>query len=155
MLQLTIKNNEEDTWISSSLSKAPIESLLNTSKCESFLQLISLIDWIKSQFELRYPIVHWLTNEKSQWFGNSQKIENHDFLTFTKQQRVISLEIFWHAEIINKQEIVMTIKAKINHTTVVELPLGLCKQYDPENIRRLFELQLKNLIDLLYKYKNM
>jgi hypothetical protein len=139
----------KDSCFPPPLLKNQIESLSYTSKRDSFLQLVLLIDWIKNQFQIRYPCVSWSTNEESEWSGKGRQIEHHDTLTFQKQYVII-----WCAKIDNNQELVMNITVKINNTTAIQLPLGVWKQYEQEKIKeeilKTFELELKNLIDMLY-----
>ncbi len=156
MLRLTMNESNDNTCFSPPLPTKEIQSLFDTSKPESFLQVASLIDWIKRQFEIRYhPNVHWLTNEKSRWSGCSQQIKNSDILTFKKQQLSIEIEIIWYAEINKNQELRMNIIAKIDDKTNFQLPLGVWKQYEQEKILKDFESELKILIEILYKNKNM
>jgi len=152
MIQLLAKKKENDGYFPLAINQ--IEPWSCTTKSDSFLQLVSLIDGIKKQFQIRYPSILWSTNEKSRWSGDSRQIENHDFLTFKKQKVIIPIEIIWHAQMDDKQDLTMTIIAKINNKINVELPLGIWKQYEEEKnkeeIFKAFELKLKILIDILY-----
>jgi hypothetical protein len=62
------------------------------------------------------------------------------------------------AEINKNQELSITITAKGNGTTSNVLPLGVWKRYEQENdkeeILKTFELELKTLIDILYRNKD-
>jgi hypothetical protein len=155
MLQLVTKNNEENSCFPPPLSKKQIESSLTTIKPNSFLQLASFLDSMKRQFSIRYPDIHWSTDDKCQWFGHNRHVQNKDYLTFQKQQRSIEIETFCLVEINQNQEFIMKIIATINKNNKVTLPLGVWKQYDQENTReeifKIFELELKILIDIFYR----
>ncbi|CAF1455218.1 unnamed protein product [Rotaria sp. Silwood1] len=161
MLQLIKKNNEEDkSYLTSSINKQT-ELLICTPKNDSFPQLVFLIDWLKQEFEKHSENLHWSPNNKqSQWSGNNRHIENYDILHFQKEQFKISFEIKWNVTINNNNELHMIIKAKINQTIVIQLPLGIWQQYHKDNIKqdilKNVQIQLNNLLDLLYyKEKNI
>jgi len=155
MLQLVTKSNEENSCFPLPLSKKQIESSMTKTKPNSFLQLVSLIDSMKRQFSLRYPDIHWSTDEKIQWWGRNQQVENTDVLTFEKQYRPIVVDIHCRARINNNQELMITVMAKMNENNIITLPIGIWKEYEEENtkeeILKIFELELKILIDILYK----
>ncbi|CAF1163774.1 unnamed protein product [Rotaria sordida] len=161
MLQLTKKNNEEDkSYLTSSINNQT-ELLKYTSKNDSFPQLVFLIDWLKQEFEKHSENLHWSPNNKqSQWSGNNRYIENYDILHFQKEQFKISFEIKWNVTINNNNELHMIIKAKINQTIVIQLPLGIWQQYHKDNIKqdllKNVQIEIDNLVDLLYyKEKNI
>lgn len=155
MLQLATRNNEENTCFSPPLSKKQIESSTTTIQPNSFLQLASLINSMKTQFSIRYPDISWSTDNKSQWTGQGKYVQNTDFLTFKKQQRSIIIETCCRVWINKNQELVISFMAKINEGNKVTLPLGIWQKYEGEDvleeIRKVFELELKVLIDILYR----
>jgi len=157
ILRLATRNNEENNCFPPPLSKKQIKSSLNTSKPEYFLQLALMIDSMKRQFSIRYPDMHWSTDNQSRWSQNDQQVRNRDFVTFEKLQRSIVIETLCCAEINKNQELVMIIKARDNQKNEVTLPLGIWKQYEQEDIKeeilKIFELELKILIDIFYKEK--
>jgi hypothetical protein len=159
ILQLVTKNNEENNCFPPPLSKKQIESSVTTIKPNSFLQLASLIDSMKRQFSIRYPDISWSTDNKIQWSGDNQQVQNTDVLTFQKQQRSIVIETCCHAWINKNQELMIKITARVNQINKVTLPLGIWKQYEQEDvqeeIRKIFELELKILIDIFYKKRIM
>jgi hypothetical protein len=155
ILQLATRNNEENNCFPPPLSKKQIQSSMTTIKPNSFLQLASLIDSMKTQFSIRYPGISWSIDNKSQWSGNNQKVQNTDVLTFQKQQRSIVIETCCRAWINKNQELTIEMMARANQINKVTLPLGIWKQYEQEDvqeeIRKIFELELKILIDIFYK----
>ena len=157
MLRLVTKNNEESSVLPPATSKKQAGPLLDILPPNSFLQLVSLIDWMKRQFQMRYSNVHWSTGVENEWRGHSQQVKNRDILTFQKQNRSIMINMICCAEIDEKQELVLTIMAKVNGMTNIQLPHGAWKEYERENVKedilKTFELQLKTLIDILYKNK--
>jgi serine/threonine protein kinase len=159
ILRLATRNNEENNCFPPPVSKKQMKSSLNTSKPEYFLQLASTIDLMKRQFSIRYPDMHWSTDNQSRWSQNDQQVRNRDFVIFEKQQRSIVIETLCCAEINKNQELVMEIKARNNQRNEVTLSLGVWKQYEQEDIKeeifKIFELELKILIDIFYKEKFM
>ena len=155
LLQLTTKNDEESSCLPPPLSKKQIESSV-IPKPNSFLQLASLIDSLKRQFSTRYPSVQWSTDEKCQWSGHSQYVQVEDPLTFHRTERTVLIDTLCCATIKKNGEVEMIFKAKINpRRTEFIVSLGIWKQFDrddvKENIYQVFELQVKILIEILYK----
>lgn len=103
---------------------------------------------------MRYPDVRWLADDKCQWSGHNQQAQVIDSLTFDHFSRSIIIETLCQATLNNNQELEIILMAKIDSTKKVTLPLGTWKQFDQENIReeiyKIFELELKILIQILY-----
>lgn len=158
MLHLATKNNETDSVFPPIILQKQTQRFFVASQIDSFLRLGSLIDWMKRQFQIHYPSIHWSTNDKSQWSGHSRQVKNIDILKFQKQQKSIIIEMICCVEINKNQELSITITAKGNGTARNLLPLGIWKQYeqedDTEKILKTFELELKILIDILYRDKD-
>ncbi|UJR11175.1 hypothetical protein I4U23_015356 [Adineta vaga] len=148
-LQLTEinSNNAEESSLIQSLSNIPSTlSLSNAFECNPFLRMISVIFCIREQIIARCSNVPWLINEINDWHGNNRETKCYNIITF-KEEAQISQKIYWCAEINKQNDFSITIHAKINDNTGVELPLGVWnqdnqKKFQEDSIRN-FELQMK------------
>ena len=110
---------------------------------------------MRQQFTMRYPDVRWSTDEKCQWSGHSRQAQVTDSLIFEKFSRSMIIETRCRATMNKNEEVEIIFMAKINSTEKVTLPLGTWKQFGQENVKeeiyKVFELELKILIEILYK----
>ena len=113
---------------------------------------------MKRQLTIRYPSVQWSTDEKCQWNGHCQYVQVIDPLTFHRAGRTIVIDTLCSATITKNGELEILFKARINpRGTEFIVPLGKWKQFDQDNVKedisKIFELQVKILIEILYKRK--
>lgn len=112
---------------------------------------------MRQQFIMRYPDVRWLADDKCLWSGHCRQAEVIDFLTFEKFAKSITIKTLCRATINKKDEVKISFEAKTNSGKAVSLPLGTWKQFDQDNtkedIYKVFELEVKILIDIFYREK--